>query len=372
MSSPTATRHQSRRHFGGIRTLPSGRYQATYWRDGKQHAQTFPAKTSLTEVREYLSTIEADIVRGKWTDPVAAEIGFRKYAESWLDAGVRRGRIGPTTEAKYRGLLDRHLLKSFGNLNLADIRSHTIQDWYDELAARHQSTAASAYRLLATVLNRAVRDRLLNSSPCDIEGGSREPVSRRDTVTMEQCQAAIDAIPERHRCAVMLGAWGQLRRSEVLGLQRGDIDIAEGTVRVDRAWKVTEEGKTMLGPPKSEAALRTLYLPGHVQAALSAHLEANVGPEKDAWLFPGRDGMPMIHRTFSRVWTRAREVIGRPDLHFHDLRHSGLTWIAQKGATNAELMHRGGHASVASVMIYQTAAAERDKALAKALDFKTS
>lgn len=188
---------------------------------------------------------------------------------------------------------------------------------------------------------------------------------------MEQCQAAINAVPEHYRCAVMLGAWGQLRRSEVLGLQRGDIDLGEGTVRIERAWKVTEKGKTVLGPPKSEAGLRTLYLPGHVQTALTVHLEAYVGPEREAWLFPGSNGMPMVHRTFSRVWTRARETIGRPDLHFHDLRHSGLTWIAQKGATNAELMHRGGHASVASVMIYQNAAAERDKALAKALDLTT-
>ncbi len=361
-------RKSTRRSFGAIRKLPSGCYQATYRRDGKQHAQTFPEKATLKEVREYLDTIHADIVRGKWVDPVVQDVAFSEYAEDWLASGVKRGRISPTTEAKYRGLLDRHLIKQFGPTHLGDIKSVKIQRWYDDLAAEHPSTAASAYRLLATIFNRAVKDSLLSPSPCNIEGAGRDPRKIRDGATPAECQAAIDAIPEKYRCAIMLGAWGQLRRSEVLGLQRGDIDTSEGTVSIKRAWKVTETGKTTLGPPKSEAGLRTLYMPQHVLNALSAHLDEYVGPEKDAWLFPGTNGKPMIHRTFSRVWTRARTTINRPDLHFHDLRGSGLTWLAQNGATHAELMHRGGHSNVASVMIYQKAAAERDKALAKTLE----
>jgi integrase len=34
---------------------------------------------------------------------------------------------------------------------------------------------------------------------------------------------------------MMLAAWCQLRRGEVLGLQRGDIDLVNGTVKVERA-----------------------------------------------------------------------------------------------------------------------------------------
>lgn len=51
------------------------------------------------------------------------------------------------------------------------------------------------------------------------------------------------------------------------------------------------------------------------------------------------------------------------------MRRSGLTCAAQTGATNAELMHRRGHAHVSSVMIYQLADAHRDKALARRLNF---
>jgi hypothetical protein len=67
------------------------------------------------------------------------------------------------------------------------------------------------------------------------------------------------------------------------------------------------------------------------------------------------------------AWSDARKAIGRPELHLHDLRHSGLTWSAAAGATVAELMRRGGHASPAAALRYKHASEDRDRALADAL-----
>jgi hypothetical protein len=38
----------TRRHFGSVRKLPSGRYQASYWHEGERHAasHTFTAKAA--------------------------------------------------------------------------------------------------------------------------------------------------------------------------------------------------------------------------------------------------------------------------------------------------------------------------------------
>jgi hypothetical protein len=67
------------------------------------------------------------------------------------------------------------------------------------------------------------------------------------------------------------------------------------------------------------------------------------------------------------VWQRARKTIGRTDLHYHDLRHTGLTWAAASGASIAELMRRGGHAHPAAALRYQHATDNRDHAIAAAL-----
>jgi integrase len=98
-----------------------------------------------------------------------------------------------------------------------------------------------------------------------------------------------------------------------------------------------------------------------------------VGKEKTAWLFPSDNGdNPLNSNRFGYRWNRCRAAIGRPELHYHDLRASGLTWAAIADATHAELTHRGGHANVESVMIYQRAAEQRDRELAQALDHTPS
>ena len=60
----------------------------------------------------------------------------------------------------------------------------------------------------------------------------------------------------------------------------------------------------------------------------------------------------------------AHDGAGRPDLRFHDLRHTGAVLAAQSGATLAELMHRLGHTTPAAAMRYQHAATERDREIA--------
>ena len=63
----------------------------------------------------------------------------------------------------------------------------------------------------------------------------------------------------------------------------------------------------------------------------------------------------------------ARQAAGRPDLRFHDPRHTGLTLAAATGATLADLMARAGHSTTSAAMTYQHSVADRDAAIAEAL-----
>jgi integrase len=64
---------------------------------------------------------------------------------------------------------------------------------------------------------------------------------------------------------------------------------------------------------------------------------------------------------------KACEKAGVPDLHFHDLRHTGGTLAAATGASLKELMARLGHSSTRAALIYQHATRDRDQAIAEAL-----
>ncbi len=74
----------SRRHFGNVRKLPSRRYQASYWHEGKRYIapDTFVAKA---DALAYLATVETDLRRGGWLDPHAGQVKLKDYATTWLD-----------------------------------------------------------------------------------------------------------------------------------------------------------------------------------------------------------------------------------------------------------------------------------------------
>ncbi len=171
----------------------------------------------------------------------------------------------------------------------------------------------------------------------------------------------------RYSLAVPLAAWCQLRRGEVLGLQRGDIDLLHGTLRVERAVVLPPGGRPIVGMPKTVAGRRTVSVPPNVLPAAVEHLASFISPEPDAWLISANGGSPISPSTLELAWRQARLAIGRPDLHLHDLRHSGLTWAAATGASTRELMALGGHASPRAALRYQHATEDRDRALVNAL-----
>ena len=65
---------------------------------------------------------------------------------------------------------------------------------------------------------------------------------------------------------------------------------------------------------------------------------------------------------------RARAKAGVPEVHFHDLRHTGTTLTAQSGATLSGLMSRMGHSSTRAARLYLHTTSERDRAVADALN----
>jgi integrase len=106
-------------------------------------------------------------------------------------------------------------------------------------------------------------------------------------------------------------------------------------------------------------------IPPHILPAVADHLAEHVGPGPDALLFPSAYARHIATATVYAAYFPAREAAGRPDLRFHDLRHTGATLAAQTGATLADLMNRLGHSTVGAAMRYQHTTRERDAMIAE-------
>jgi integrase len=247
-----------------------------------------------------------------------------------------------------------------------------IREWRAKLLGNGVSVsmAAKAYRLLRAVLNTAINeDAILLKNPCRIPGADQEKAPERPVLTVSQVFQLAEVVPERYRALVLLTTFGCLRWGEVTALQRQDIDTVMGTVRVRQAFTEQRGIGLVLGAPKSRASRRVVSLPAVAVSAIVNHLAAFVDANSEAFVFTGLKGRPISRGTFNTMvdWRAAVTKIGQPNLHFHDLRHTGNTLAARTGASTRDLMARMGHDSSQAALIYQHATAEADRAIADAL-----
>ena len=124
-----------------------------------------------------------------------------------------------------------------------------------------------------------------------------------------------------------------MRRSEVLTLRTGQIDIHRGMITLH---------DTKNGDP------RCVPLTGHAHDLVAARLLEHNNDQ--AMLFPGGvSGRPL---TLWKPWKAALASAAVTDLRFHDLRHTAASYLAMSGATSIDLAAVLGHKTLHMVKRY--------------------
>ncbi len=307
----------STRPFGNIRKLRSGRYQARYWRLGKQVPadSTFATKA---DARAWLATMETDLLGGRHVNP-----------------------------------------------------SSMVRAWHGRLAKSdlHANTVAKVYRLFRTMLDTAVDDGLIRMNPVHIKGAAVERAVERPALDWDDVERIAEAIQPRFSALVWVGGTSGLRFGELTGLTRRHVDLGERTLRVEQALTFVRGRGPTLGPPKSAAAHRTVTIPVSAAQVLAGHIDAFVDDEPEAFIFTSVKGSPLLNRYFAPYWKRAVRDAGLEEsTRFHDLRHLAGTSAATAGASLREIMARMGHASSDASLRYLKASQRRDGEIADAIE----
>lgn len=349
--------------FGNVRKLPSRRWQARYTPPGGSTvAAPYTFDTKL-DAQAWLATIRADLVRDAWL-PEDNGTTFGRYAATWLEHRT----LKPRTRAHYRGLLESHILPTFAATPIRRLSPALVREWHAKTALSTPTVRAHAYMLLKTICATAVTDDLLPANPCRIRGaGQAKRVSKTEPASLDELAVLVEAMPPRYRLMILLASWCGMRFGELTELRSKDVDTKAGVIRIRRAV-VWADSQAVVGKPKSDAGTRDVNIPPHMLPAVRAHLLATRAG-RDGLLFPAaRDsGSHMRPATLYKVFYPARDAAGRPDLRFHDLRHTGAVLAAATGATLAELMARLGHSTPGAALRYQHAAKGRDAEIAASL-----
>jgi len=355
-----------RRRFGRVRRLPSGRYQARYkGPDGidRPASGTFATKT---DAEIWLTRKETEILDNDWLDPDAGNVLLTDYGTSWI---AERPNLRPKTVQTYEGLLRIHIVPMLGGTQVVRIKEATVRRWRKKLLDNGVGpvTVAKAYRLLKAILSTAVDDGMIRRNPCRIKGAGQENSPERPVLTLGEVFALADAVDGRYRLLILLAVFCSLRWGELAALTRSVIDLDTESLVVRAGVVELKNGALVVGPPKSEASIRTLTIPDFLIGDVAEHLDTFTGRGPGALVFTGPKGAPLRRSNFSRQWNAAIEAACLSGFHFHDLWHTGNQLANDEGASLRELMDRMGHSTTRAALIYQHRSKKRDQKLADAI-----
>ena len=139
-------------------------WRARYKRpDGSRGSQA--GFISETAAKNWGHDQESLIRRNTWIDPRDAETPFGVFAEEYLTAISPR--LSEATVAKYRSHLDNQLLPQWRAWPMIGIFNSYIEKWVSELHEDYaEPTVSSIFATFSTLLNAAVRARIIPASPC--------------------------------------------------------------------------------------------------------------------------------------------------------------------------------------------------------------
>jgi len=350
-----------------IHKLLSGRWEVRY-RDpnGRSRQLRFDTRG---QARDHIAKARTQGIDGTYIAPERGRMTFGAWCDEWWATKVD---LRARTLARYERDLRLHIRPRWDRRPLAKITKTEVQAWVAEMNASGVPASAvrRRYSVFRSVVVGAVEDERLAKSPLN---GVKLPKERRseiEVLTPEEVAQLAAAMPVWCRSWVWTAAYTGLRWSEMVGLRRRDVDLLRRRITVSQ--QVVEVGSRFEGfdEPKTEAGRRTVAIPPFLIEVLEQQLADRAQPGKDGLVFVNtRGNTPHLSSFTSQTWKKARERIGRPDLRWHDLRH---TWVAMKieaGAHPKEIQEEAGHSSYNTTMnIYGHLFESRGEKTADAMD----
>jgi len=293
------------------------------------------------------------------------------YSKRWLDD--REGRVNSIRDDRSR--MRDHVLPTLGPLDARTFTRDDVEQLRDALDLKITSgklawkTAASCWTLVTTMcsdmVNAKKRElRTRDDNPCrDVkppERGSRK--AKQYLFPSEFLQlVSCEEVPLRWRRAVALAVYLFPRDGELRALRLdGDVDLEHGVVSITKALNART---AKVESTKTGETRRFAVEPNLLPLLRALHNEADGKGEVVAW------HEPHMSRGLRRWLTKAG--VNRSALHtgtptqkpltWHDLRATGLTWLAVRGDDPLKIKQRAGHSTFSTTELYiREAEAVRD------------
>lgn len=230
--------------------------------------------------------------------------------------------LSPSTIRGYESLF-RTAYAPIGNSSVRSLEAATVQRWVNEYARTHsQKTTKNAYHLLAAALA------FCECSPMRITLPA-VPSPDLHTPCDDEIQKLLAYTKDKYELhlAIMLSAFGSMRRSEICALTMDDID--GNRIHINKAMVEDKDKQWIVkDTPKTDTSNRWVELPDFVINQIDFETKGRL--------------IRCTPDQLSNRFKRAIKFSGARHFRFHDLRHYYVSIAHAIGIPDAYVMQTGG------------------------------
>jgi len=308
------------------------------------------------ELRKYiqLSAVNSPTYRPR----VAAT--FSDLATRWESMVL--GQMKPSTRVNFKSHLEKHLKPYFGEKQLREITTETVQQFTAGIHASPK-TARNIIATLRVIWTSARAWTHVDHDPFDALRLPKVSRARQFSFTLEEARRIITAAKEPYRTFYWLAFETGMRAGELCALRVEDFDFVDCIVHVNQsAWR------GQLLDPKSASGIRCMGISPQLAAHLQTWLQT-WRPNEHRLLFATRRGTPWDHnllrkRQFSTLLAELKIVVPRGG-GFHAFRRLNATLLDRLQAPVKIRQVRLGHSDPkVTLNTYTHIASEDEKRIA--------
>ena len=279
---------------------------------------------------------------------------IREIAEAWKE--YKRPYVKQSTMAAYVLILENHVLPEFGDndsLHEHDVQAFVLKKIEHGLSAK---SVKDILIVLKMVMRFGVKNEWMNHYEWDIKFPVNSQPKELEVLSVANHKKILDYV--QHNFTFMsLGIYISLstglRIGEICALKWSDINVADGTITVQRTIEriyVVEGGKKhtqlVINTPKTVNSCREI--------PMSKELLAMVKPMKkvvngDFYVLTNED-KPTEPRTYRNYYNRLMEKLDIPKLKYHGLRHSFATRCIEAGCDYKTVSVLLGHSNISTTL----------------------
>ena len=279
---------------------------------------------------------------------------IREITEAWKE--YKRPYVKQSTMAAYVLILENHVLPEFGDND--SLHEHDVQAFVLKKIERGLSVKSvkDILIVLKMVMKFGVKNEWMTHYEWDIKYPANNQPKELEVLSVANHKKILDYV--QHNFTFMsLGIYISLstglRIGEICALKWSDINVADGTITVQRTIEriyVVEGGKKhtqlVINTPKTVNSCREI--------PMSKELLAMVKPMKkvvngDFYVLTNED-KPTEPRTYRNYYNRLMEKLDIPKLKYHGLRHSFATRCIEAGCDYKTVSVLLGHSNISTTL----------------------